>query len=107
MTAPAPFDLGEVLDRVASPSISLVDARDLFAEAVARATIRGHAIGVEEGRRQAADEYEDELEALRASGRELCSTVAAQLRLIIKGMTSQPFDGSLEMIALADQLDPS
>lgn len=44
---------------------------------------------------------------LRSGSRELCDTVAARLRTIAAGMTSQPFDGCTEILALARELDPS
>lgn len=53
-----------------------------------------------------AEEYEAGLAALRATGRDLCTTVADQLRHIVRGMSSEPFDGSVEMTRLADLLDP-
>lgn len=93
------------LDELAGPAIPLDVAKDMFAEAVADAAVRGHALGQQAGYRRAVEDYDIELAALRASGRELCETVAVQLRAVARNMTSEPFDGSVEIARLADTLD--
>lgn len=45
-------------------------------------------------------------EALRAAGLELICLAAERIRMIVQRMTSEPFDGSLELARLADELDP-
>lgn len=45
-------------------------------------------------------------ESLRLSGLELMETTAEMLRSISRNMTSQPFDGSIEIDRLANELDP-
>lgn len=45
-------------------------------------------------------------ETLRTAGHDLMKTTAGMLRSISRNMTSQPFDGSVEIDRLANELDP-
>lgn len=75
------------LDELAGPAIPLDVAKGMFAEAVADAAVRGHALGQEAGYRRAVEDYDIELAALRTSGREMCTAVAGQLRDVVKNVT--------------------
>lgn len=105
--------------------IALDDAKDLFAEAIAEAATAvavgqraGERVGYEEGYTDgmtgASDHLATATQALAALTDELTradrrrpKAIAGRLRAIVDAMTSQPFDGSSEITALAEELDPS